>query len=1579
MKKKRSFKKILAAVLALALIVGIIPLTIRAVKETEEPLGEEIYSAGMISAEIVELRDECVKHFLLDNGAHIAVSYANPVHYEENGQWKDVDNRLMLSNSVKSVSGEATYVPRAGTMPASIPQDLANGQMLTMGYAGYTIGIGVSANNPAVYLESAAQVMAVEALTSTILQKEAARERESTSNNAEKSQEELIEEHNKEFTTLKNLSSAVTYENVFPDTDIEYILSVNCVKENLIVKTTQGSYIYRFDLELDGLIPVPQEDGSIWLTEQNDPDNAIFILPAAFMYDANGEYSDAVTMTLEDGILTLEADAAWINDPQRTLPVVIDPTITSITDPSATIQDAYVKSFPIVNGNNYSTGTRLYAGRSLAGEIHRTYIKLGFPALPSGGVVTKATLDYRKDMFNVADNTLNIYDCNDIGTWEISQITWNNQSISKTANGHNNNPNLPLLDFDSGVTWGSTTYSFKITTAAERWYENGDNNGLLITSEDETATGNVYLISIGAILPSNRPLLSIQYKVVGTITVNYDDSERTSGDVPASQTFSTPTLPAGVELSGPGTMEKTDYVLSYWLRQDGAKFAPGETVHVGTATNDTWTLAAVWAQPTGTVDISYDVDGGKAPGGGAGYVAPQAAGTPGSIALRPIGDITKPGGYPGGEPFNYTFAGWLCPDGVIRLGGSFMYWDTVTDDQITLEAIWWDPIDGLFNRVGPDGLIESLPSDEYSHRLALNVSDATGPNRYGLNYGFENYGPFLNADPNPGEAAYRIMHKNNIVGPAGDRSLIVVSIRGTDTNTGDLWTDLASELECTYQPYGFLGARDFMYAKFQQYIDDHQNELVNPIVLVTGHSLGGAVSNLLAEHLNNHEFGCEDGNCPGCVDNQEIIYSYTFAAPNAVQNFSESDSNGNIFNILNRNDWIPLVPLTFKPLNNNPFGRYGIDIPITMPTAPDNTPHDMPTYRNWMGDQDADLSFAEITSISKGDITRNLLPRLLDFKCPVGIAVCNDEDEVLAYESQGGSRGGGQGSSSWGSNVVDSDVISWITEEGEKLFFVPNGSDASYASVIANDVGTMTFSIAAIDASADDPFEDNKIIDPVELYTDKEFLINLAEDSWDILIQDIQLLLIENGIPIGKVNEDGREIFFPICSQCGEYDCDCFAELEKLETLLLYYALVTAGVPGSDIRPLVETFLDTAILRWGQRLVGGNSADDLITALLDILNETDEFETLFPSGSSLRPWATFASGMINDLRTNDIYAFDDAAIELILTFYAYLIYGGENDIDALLSLVAEERAYEILWLYPMLAALLSGEAFEDLILEEIEPLEFSNDFAELFDELLPEILELEIPDIDNLWALYDGWDIWGYSQEQAKEEIPIIVALANTAPYVVAALIASEDGRSYAELYQLGPQPPISNGCYSIDVTPFIMMAAHFVPIADAIRTLAADTFDLDIGDENDAMLCDQLAIAFLTCYFSNYWAQVDLWLEGQGKPPLELPNTVMNQLLNQAELLNNYLGQQIGLKSGDLTTQLESFFAEINPQTEEEPGFFARLYTSIVNFFTKSSGEPEFVQQSGGSPQNGELALPEEKQLGFFARIAKFFSGLFG
>lgn len=90
-------------------------------------------------------------------------------------------------------------------------------------------------------------------------------------------------------------------------------------------------YVYTFLLTLDGLTPTLQEDGSILL--QNGDGETEYTIPAPYMMDAAGEYSDSVSYSLREDdagwLLTVTADAAWLDDADRAYPVTVDPTIVS--------------------------------------------------------------------------------------------------------------------------------------------------------------------------------------------------------------------------------------------------------------------------------------------------------------------------------------------------------------------------------------------------------------------------------------------------------------------------------------------------------------------------------------------------------------------------------------------------------------------------------------------------------------------------------------------------------------------------------------------------------------------------------------------------------------------------------------------------------------------------------------------------------------------------------------------------------------------------------------------------------------------------------------------------------------------------------------------------------------------------------------------------------------------------------------------------------------------------------------------------------------------------------------------------
>lgn len=141
------------------------------------------------------------------------------------------------------------------------------------------------------------------------------------------------------------------------------------------------------------------------------------------------------------------------------------------------------------------------------------------------------------------------------------------------------------------------------------------------------------------------------------------------------------------------------------------------------------------------------------------------------------------------------------------------------------------------------------------------------------------------------EAFWKALNSNGANNTDCMCTLVVVDIRGTSTNRG--WvTDIGTQINPDWG--SFDAGMEIVLKSLYHGTGDTENctkckgggcehckgyipynNISNPIFLVTGHSLGAAVANLLAEHLNS----CDNTNhCPGSRTEKDI-YSYTFATP----------------------------------------------------------------------------------------------------------------------------------------------------------------------------------------------------------------------------------------------------------------------------------------------------------------------------------------------------------------------------------------------------------------------------------------------------------------------------------------------------------------------------------------------------------------------------------------------------------------------------------------------------------------------------------------------------------------------------
>ena len=280
------------------------------------------------------------------------------------------------------------------------------------------------------------------------------------------------------------LRTLVLYENVFPGVDLQYELYSYDVKESILVKEPLSGYSFSFRLDLAGLTPAMQEDGSILLTDSGE--NVIYAIPAPYMTDADGAYSEAVTYQLtrqEDGtwILTVTADESWIESPDRAFPVCIDPTLVY-----ETTSRNFVGTVCTESNDSVSATTNLACGYHPDHGKMEIYYKLtDLPEVPTGHTLVRAQAGFLQNDFRSGSNSTSgsmvLY------MSEITQSATLNSSLT-WANRPSHGPTLDYVDA-SNSTIGKIRL-WDITPAAKNWYENGTNYGLVMTSNSDSNSKN---------------------------------------------------------------------------------------------------------------------------------------------------------------------------------------------------------------------------------------------------------------------------------------------------------------------------------------------------------------------------------------------------------------------------------------------------------------------------------------------------------------------------------------------------------------------------------------------------------------------------------------------------------------------------------------------------------------------------------------------------------------------------------------------------------------------------------------------------------------------------------------------------------------------------------------------------------------------------------------------------------------------------------------------------------------------------------------------------------------------------------
>jgi hypothetical protein len=119
--------------------------------------------------------------------------------------------------------------------------------------------------------------------------------------------------------------NTITYENVYPSTDIRYTLERNRLKEDIIVQKYTGVNEFNFQLSVNNAVYDKNFSGEIRFLDPGSS-SPLFYIAKPFAVDKDGNRCDLVSIVIaETGSLKLTVDPDWLR--KAVYPIIIDPTI----------------------------------------------------------------------------------------------------------------------------------------------------------------------------------------------------------------------------------------------------------------------------------------------------------------------------------------------------------------------------------------------------------------------------------------------------------------------------------------------------------------------------------------------------------------------------------------------------------------------------------------------------------------------------------------------------------------------------------------------------------------------------------------------------------------------------------------------------------------------------------------------------------------------------------------------------------------------------------------------------------------------------------------------------------------------------------------------------------------------------------------------------------------------------------------------------------------------------------------------------------------------------------------------------
>jgi RHS repeat-associated protein len=402
--------------------------------------------------ELEELRENNTKTFINSDGTYTKEIFTEDIHFKENGKFKNISNTPEVNN--EDDKGDFKYKNKDNRFSVKFAKDTKKKNLYKLKLDKETVNF------------------------------------------------QLL---NPQSTTAKSEEGIITYEDILENVDIKYSIGNSNIKEDIYLKNKDSER--KFQFFITGSLEPKKEKGTILF--YNKENQVVWVMIPPFMEDANGKYSEDITMDVEKSkngyIVTMVPDSKFLDDKETKFPVRIDPSV-NIGGTSSNTLDTYVmSSYP---SNNYNLTPELRTGYTSSTGITRSYMDFT-ESLPNltGKLLVKAELK--------------LYKWNDIGTVSPTNVyanritnSWNNSTIT-----YGTQPTL-----DTSQTYGSTSatgsakwLSMDVTSLVNGWL-NGTypNNGVALRSTSEGTAGS-YQKYNSSETASNKPYLAITYSEKPTV------------------------------------------------------------------------------------------------------------------------------------------------------------------------------------------------------------------------------------------------------------------------------------------------------------------------------------------------------------------------------------------------------------------------------------------------------------------------------------------------------------------------------------------------------------------------------------------------------------------------------------------------------------------------------------------------------------------------------------------------------------------------------------------------------------------------------------------------------------------------------------------------------------------------------------------------------------------------------------------------------------------------------------------------------------------------------------------------------